>query len=481
MYKKQKHIHFIGIGGIGMSGIAEILCLQGHRISGCDTGTGSKILNHLEKIGCSLNHSHSVDHIETADILVYSSAITPTNPELLAALKKGIPVIPRGIMLAELMRTKYGIVIAGAHGKTTTTSMIAHVLIEAHLDPTVIVGGILKNLSSHIKLGKSSWMIAESDESDRSFLYLNPTIAVVTNIDNEHLDTYKTLDGVKQAFKHFLERLPFYGKAILCGDDENIQSILPLPHIPIIKYGLHSDADIQGTIISLRKDGAEFEVRAAKNLLKDHLLPEEASCHDDRVTLGTINLHLLGKHNVLNALAAISLCIELDIPFAAIKKALESFQGIERRFEYKGAARGADIFDDYGHHPTEIYHTLLIAQQRANKRLHVIFQPHRFSRLSQLWDDFVQLFTSFDIDTLYITDIYAASEQPVENITSKRLAHEIEQHLAQYHKTTKVIYTPSTSRLAQDVYQTLAPGDLVITLGAGKINKIGEEIVEHGR
>ena len=295
MYKKNKHIHFIGIGGIGMSGIAEILQLQGYTVSGCDKQKVSKILKHLKSIGCLIYHKHNKKHINNVDVLVYSSAINKNNEEILAAIQKGIPVIPRAIMLAELMRTKYGIAVAGSHGKTTTTSMLSHILIEAKLDPTVIVGGIVKNLSTNAKLGLGQLLIAEADESDKSLLYLNPTFTVVTNIDSEHLDTYKNLEDVKDTFKNFLSRLPFYGKAILCIDDPNIKSILPLPHIRTIKYGLNNNADIKGKILELKNDKSIFDVYLQNKKHK----------------LGTIILNIPGKHNILNALATISLSLEL--------------------------------------------------------------------------------------------------------------------------------------------------------------------------
>ena len=466
MYKKNKHIHFIGIGGIGMSGIAQVLKQQGHIISGCDISKESNILDHLKSIGCPIHHEHSKAHIHDADVLVYSSAISHTNPEIQAALKKGIPVIPRAIMLAELMRMKYGIAISGAHGKTTTTSIISHILIEAKLDPTVVIGGVLKNISTHAQLGSGSLLVAEADESDRSLLYLNPCLAIVTSIDAEHLDTYDDIDDIKDTFKTFLARLPFYGKAFVCIDNPNIRSILPLTHIQVIKYGLHEDADIMGNIIELNKTNSVF------NVYEKIKKTETSFTHK---LLGSITLNMPGEHNVLNALASIALSLELDVSFKRIQKSLKNFKGIERRFEFKGSYKGADIFDDYGHHPTEIQKTLLIAQKHVQKKLYVIFQPHRFSRTKKLWNDFVDTFSYSSINTLYLTDIYPASEKPINGITSKKLACDIQ------HKNPNitVCYFSSYDKITQNVKNVLNNGDLLITIGAGKVNKIGEALVQN--
>ena len=467
MYKKNKHIHFMGIGGIGMSGIAQVLKQQGYKVSGCDTSENTNILEYLKLIGCPIYNEHNEKHILDADVLVYSSAINQKNPEIQAAIKKGVPVIPRAIMLAELMRMKHGIAIAGAHGKTTTTSIISHILIEAQLDPTVIIGGVLKNISAHAKLGTGSLLIAEADESDRSLLYLNPSIAVVTTIDAEHLDTYKDIEDIKETFKNFLARLPFYGKAFVCIDDPNIRSILPLTHIKVVKYGLNNDADIMGNIIELNKTNSIFNVYEK--------VKSEATKHGHTYKLlGTITLNMPGEHNVLNALASIALSRDLEISFKIVQNALKSFKGIERGFEFKGAYKGADIFDDYGHHPTEIQKTLLVAQKRVQKKLHVIFQPHRFTRTEKLWNDFVDTFSYSSIDTLYITDIYPASEKPIEGITSKKLAN----HIQNKNTKLKVLYFKTYDEITQHVKSHIQKGDLLITLGAGKVNAIGESLVE---
>ena len=488
MYKKHKHIHFMGIGGIGMSGIAEILKLQGYAISGCDTCSNTQIITHLKEIGCKIYNEHNQDHIKNADVLVYSSIIKKENPEVIKALKKGIPIIPRAIMLAELMRTKYGIAVSGSHGKTTTTSIISHILIEANLDPTVVIGGILKNISSNAKLGEGNLLIAEADESDRSLLYLNPSFAVVTNIDVEHLDIYKNLNDIKQTFKNFLARLPFYGKAFLCTDDTNIKNILPLPHISTVKYGLNNKANIFGEIINLKKAESIFDVYVDKHSayyqeltktqnkkIKKFLLKKENDSNQDKIKLGRVNLNIPGEHNVTNSLAAIALCLELEVPFKKIKKALKTFKGIERRFEFKGTFKKVDIFDDYGHHPTEIKNTLAIAGKRAKNNLHVIFQPHKFSRTQKLWDKFVTTFSKDKrIKTLCITDIYPASEKPIPGINSKNLVLAIKSK----NPTFKVFYYQSYEEIIKKIPNDLEKEDLLITIGAGKINQVGEALVK---
>lgn len=465
MYKKREHLHFMGIGGIGMSGIAEILKLQGYTISGCDESATSKTIEHLKEIGCTIFHHHDPAHLESADVLVYSSAINQKNVEMQAALEKGIPVIARAIMLAELMRSKYSIAVSGAHGKTTTTSLISHILMEAGKKPTIVIGGILKSIGLNAQLGKGDLLIAEADESDRSLLYLNPTMAVVTNIDTEHLDIYKNIDDIKQTFKDFLGRLPFYGKAFLCIDDPHVQSILPLHHISTVKYGLSTKADVMADIIELTGTSSTFDVYSS--------VSKKKAPGSGKKLLGRVTLNIPGEHNVLNALAAISLCLELELSFKKIAQALESFRGVERRFEFKGTYKGAEIFDDYGHHPTEIQKTLLVAQRRKSNNLHVVFQPHRFSRTERLWDDFVNVFGNHEITTLYVADIYPASEDPIPMITSERLVEAIKlknPHLC-------VVYGKSYDEITQIVQQELKQGDLLLTIGAGKVNQVGESLL----
>lgn len=466
MYKQREHLHFMGIGGIGMSGIAEILKLQGYTVSGCDNGTNGKIIQHLKDIGCTIYDCHEKEHIHQADVLVYSSAVDQKNPEVIAALEKGIPVIPRAIMLAELMRTKYSVAVSGAHGKTTTTSMIAHILIEAQKNPTVIIGGVLKNIGANAQLGDGNLLIAEADESDRSLLYLNPSMAIVTNIDAEHLDTYADIDDIKQTFKNFLGRLPFYGKAFLCIDDPHVRSILPLPHISTVKYGFSTKANIIGDIVELAKSQSVFDVYQ-KNMKEGQGIQK----------FGRVTLNMPGEHNVLNALAAISMSLELDVAFEQIASALQNFNGVERRFEFKGMFKGAEIFDDYGHHPTEIKNTLGLAQRRKQRKLHVIFQPHRYSRTEKLWDDFVTIFAQqnkgYKVDSLYITDIYPASESPIPGITSHHLIEAIKMK----NPELKACYIKSYEEASLSIQNAIQEGDLLITIGAGKVNKIGELLV----
>lgn len=469
MYKKREHIHFMGIGGIGMSGIAEILKLQGYSVSGCDLTSMSKTIEHLQKIGCQVYCEHSRCHVKDADVLVYSSAVDKQHPEILTALEKGIPVIPRAIMLAELMRTKFSVAVSGTHGKTTTTSLISHIMIEAGVQPTVIIGGVLKSIGNNVQLGRGSFLIAEADESDKSLLYLHPTMAVVTNIDNDHLDTYKDINDIKNTFKDFLVRMPFYGKAFLCIDDSNIQSILPLQHINVVKYGFSESADLMGEIVRIEQTQTDF------NVYKNQVNVSSGKCF--KSFLGSVTLNMPGQHNVLNALAATALCMEFDIPFESIVASLKSFKGVERRFEFKGIFRGADVFDDYGHHPTEIKNTLIVAQRRKNKRLHVVFQPHRFSRTQKCWNEFIEVLSGlnsqYKIDLLYITDIYPASEKPISGITSENLAKQIKEK----NPRLKVICMPTYEQITQIITQEIEEGDLVLTLGAGKVNKIAETLI----
>jgi len=469
MYKKREHIHFMGIGGIGMSGIAEILKLRGYTVSGCDAGQGGKTLDHLAHIGCIIYHGHDVAHVHNADVLVYSSAVKRSDVEVQAALAKSIPVIPRALMLGELMRTKYSVAVSGAHGKTTTTSLISHIMIEAERMPTVVVGGVLKNIANNAQIGNGEIFIAEADESDRSLLYLTPTMAVVTNIDAEHLDVYRDIEDIKETFKMFLARLPFYGKACVCIDDEHVRAILPLSHVPTVRYGLGDDADLQGCNVVLEPTQSTFDVY--RNTLKPGTL--------ERVKqwMGSIKLSIPGEHNVRNALAAICIALEFEVPFETIAQALASFKGVERRFEYKGMCQGTEIFDDYGHHPTEIRTTLRVAQKRAKNNLHVIFQPHRFSRTQKLWDDFVQTFAAvpadeYTIKTLLITDIYPASEVPIDGITAERLVAAIQA----VNPGLAVQYIPSYQGLADVARQALQDGDLLLTIGAGKVNVVAEAL-----
>lgn len=455
MYHKKAHIHFVGIGGIGMSGIATILTLQGYTISGCDLDTHQSSIKNLEQLGCAIYHGNNTPACgdKSIDILVYSSAVSAGNEEIIRAQQRHIPTIPRALMLAELMRTKYSIAIAGSHGKTTTTSLVSHILIEAKMDPTVIIGGHLTSISSNARFGNGDFLVAEADESDRSLLNLQATLALITNIDLEHLETYKNIDDITQTFRQFLNNLPFYGKAFLCTDDPLIHSLLPIPHIKTVTYSLDADSNFY-----------------AKNI---QLLPTKTvfDAYHDATYLGSITMNLLGRHNVLNTLGALALCSDLHIPFKVIQKAITSFNGVERRFTFRGTYKSTDIFDDYGHHPKEISCTLEVARRRTNNNLVVVFQPHRYSRTFFLWDSFVEAFAESSIKTLIITDIYAASEAPLEAINAQRLVHAIKKRKP----SLNVLYAPlekNFSTIIDYIDQSIEQNDLILLLGAGKINQI---------
>jgi len=463
MYRKKVHLHFVGIGGIGMSGIAKILRYQGYTISGCDIDLNQQSIVDLQSIGCSIYQGNNTpscnDH--SVDIVVYSSAIQALNAEILAAQARNIPTIPRAVMLAELMRTKYSVAIAGSHGKTTTTSLISHILIETKKDPTVIIGGHLKTISTNAQFGLGDFLAAEADESDKSLIHLQATLAVVTNISAEHLDVYKDVDDIKDTFKQFLNNLPFYGTAIVCIDNANVRSMLPLAHIKTIKYGLDTAADIQ-----------------AQNVL---LEPSSSTCtiFENQSQLGTVTIPMPGNHNVLNALAAIAVCLELEISFEAIKTALQTFKGVERRFSFNGTYKGAEIFNDYGHHPEEIKNTIEVARKRKNSagKLTVVFQPHRYSRTYALWDLFIDTLLQSPIDHLIITDIYAASESPIPEIT----AHNLVKAIAKRHPHFSVSYVPledKFSLLKRNIDALINTDDLVLFQGAGNVYKCAHFLTE---
>ncbi|MBA3752229.1 UDP-N-acetylmuramate--L-alanine ligase [Candidatus Dependentiae bacterium] len=463
MYKKG-HIHFIGIGGIGMSGIAKILKYQGYTISGCDTSLNQKSIQELLTYGCTIyegNNTHQCKDT-SIDILVYSSAIDPEDEEIKASQARGIPTIPRALMLAEIMRTKYSIAISGAHGKTTTTSLISHIFIDALLDPTVIIGGHLKNICTNAKWGAGEFLVAEADESDRSFLKLLPTHAVVTNIDLEHLETYKDIDDIKAAFTQFLSNIPFYGKAIVCLEDPHIRSLLPaLTHVKMIKYGLDNEADFFAQDIILEKDHSTFTV-----FRKNHPEP-----------LGVLTIPMPGIHNVLNALAALSASMEVGISFEKCAEALKTFKGIERRFSFQGVFKGAEVIDDYAHHPTEISTTLQVALKKNPQNLIVVWQPHRYIRTEKLWDVFIHLFSTSTIGHLIITDIYAAGEQPINSITSARFTQELQAKSPSY-PITYIPYEKNFTEIVTHLTTLASEGDLILLLGAGNINKIADFLKE---
>ena len=453
MYLKKYHIHFVGIGGIGMSGIAELLLNLGYKVSGSDIKK-SDITDRLESLGGAIFKEHAAEHIEGADVVVVSSAIDPDNPEVQAAGQSSIPVIPRAEMLAELMRLKYSIAIAGAHGKTSTTSIVASVLAEGGLDPTVVIGGKLKSIGSNAVLGQGDFIVAEADESDGSFLKFSPTIAVVTNIDKEHLDFYADLDAIKTVFLNFLDRIPFYGLAVLCLDNEPIQNLIPQLKKRYTTYGMSSQADFHIRDVSFGNQKSGFNIYH----------------HGEK--LGYINLNLPGIHNVYNATASIAVGVELDIAFDQIKSALETVEGVQRRLEIKGETNDVMVIDDYGHHPTEIKITLKTVEENwPDRRKVVVFQPHRYSRTQALFDEFSRAF--YQSDVLLVMPIYAASEKKIEDVSSQNLCEEIKAH---GHK--EVIYVDGFKAALSYLKQNLQPRDLLLTLGAGDVWKVGMEVLK---
>jgi len=453
MYLKKYHIHFIGIGGIGMSGIAELLLNLGYKVSGSDTSS-SDLTRRLENLGGILFKGHSEDQIHGADVVVTSSAIGLENPEIVAAKQASIPVIPRAEMLAELMRLKYSIAIAGAHGKTSTTSIIASVLDKGGLDPTVVIGGKLKSIGSNALLGEGDYIVAEADESDGSFLKMSPTIAVVTNIDREHLDYYRDLKHIKDVFLRFIDRIPFYGLAVLCLDDEPIQGVIPNIQKRFVTYGMSTQADFR-----------------AKNIIFEGL-KSRFSVYQLGKRLGDITLNLPGVHNVYNALASIAVGIELDISFDVIKSALQTVEGVQRRFEIKGERNGVVVIDDYGHHPAEIKITLeAVRESWPQKRIVAVFQPHRYSRAQALFDDFTRAF--YQSDVVVVLPIYSAGEEKIKGVTGRALFDGIRSH---GHRN--VAYMEGFEAAVLHLKEILTPGDVLLTLGAGDVWKLGEMVLE---
>jgi len=452
VYRRLKRIHFVGIGGTGMSGIAEVLLNLGYKVSGSDL-QANEATERLSRLGAEINIGHRKENVHGADVVVISTAIRPDNVEVKEARQLKIPVIPRAEMLAELMRMKYGIAVAGSHGKTTTTSMIALVLEAGGFDPTIVVGGRLNKIYSHGKLGTGDFMVAEADESDRSFLYLSPFIAVLTNIDYEHLDHYRNLDDLKKTFVDFANKVPFYCPVILCLDDPNLQDLIPKIERKIITYGFSAQADIFAR--SLRF--AAFESWA--NIFY-HNQP-----------LGELHLHVPGWHNILNAMAAIAVGLDLDIPVEAIFKALENYSGTGRRFELKKRINEIMIIEDYAHHPTEIKATLEAAKEGFHRRLVVIFQPHRYTRLFHLLKSFAMSFNQADV--LILTEVYPAGEDPIPGINGQALFEAIQEY---GHKN--VLYQPEMNRIPEIVSRLIEPKDMILVLGAGNISRIIPEIIQ---
>jgi UDP-N-acetylmuramate--alanine ligase len=471
MFAKIQRIHFVGIGGIGMSGIAEVLLNLGYKISGSDLKS-SAVTERLAVLGATIFEGHDAANVAGSDVVVTSSAVSSDNLEVVEARRLHVPVIPRAEMLAELMRLKYGIAIAGMHGKTTTTSMVAAVLAAGGLDPTVVVGGRVDALGSNARLGKSHYLVAEADESDRSFLKLSPILSVVTNIDREHMDCYRDMHDVRRTFLEFMERVPFYGMVVGCNDDPVLRRLLPRVHRRVTTYGTTPGSDFLITVaqVRARSVGANLGETRTGDTPVSHfrVLHKEEGREKD---LGEFTLHVPGIHNVLNATAAIAVGTALDIPADQIRSALDSFRGVDRRFQLRGKAAGVSVIDDYGHHPTEIRATLAAARQCGFRRLHVVFQPHRYTRTRDLMDEFTTAFA--DADSLFLLDIYPASEKPIEGVTAEALAQRITE---KGHRTA--LYMPSFQDAAAVVAAQAQPGDMILTLGAGSIAQLAPVILE---
>ena len=457
MFAKLQRIHFVGIGGIGMSGIAEVLLTLGYKVSGSDLKE-SQVTQRLASLGAIIFVGHRAENVTGSEAVVTSSAVTRDNPEVQAARALHIPVIPRAEMLAELMRLKYGIAIAGMHGKTTTTSMVAAVLAAGGLDPTVVVGGRVDAMGSNARLGKSQYLVAEADESDRSFLKLSPILSVVTNIDREHMDCYRDMDDVEQAFVDFMNRVPFYGAVIACLDDDRLRKLLPRLERRVITYGASEPADFRMRLLDCHSERTDDGPRSRFEVTNRSR------------KIGEFDLHVPGQHNVLNATAAVAAGVGLDIPMEKIAEALKQFRGVDRRFQLKGNIAGVSVVDDYGHHPTEIRATLAAARQCGFEKIHVIFQPHRYTRTRDLADEFA---TAFELaDTVQVLDVYAASEEPIAGVTGEDLADKIRAAGSEAEYVSSFADAVSrTASLARD-------GDLVLTLGAGNVYQIGPMVLE---
>ncbi len=454
MFRRIQHVHFVGIGGIGMSGIAEVLINLGFRVSGSDLKR-SNVTDRLQQMGVEFTQGHNAENIGDAHVVVRSTAVRDDNREIAEAQRRSIPVIPRAEMLAELMRLKpHTVAVAGSHGKTTTTSMVATVLGHAGLDPTIVVGGVVGAFGSNAHLGTSDLMVVEADESDRSFLMLTPTIAVVTNIDREHMDYYHDMDDVRACFKNFVNKVPFYGASVLCLDDPNVQAIIPHVERRRMTYGLSAQADISAHGIRYDQNfGSVYTVwRGAE-------------------AIGDITLRVPGLHNVYNSLAAIAVGFELEVPFTQIAEALGNFTGSGRRFQFKGEVGGVLVIDDYGHHPTEVRATLAAAKiGSGGRRIVVLFQPHRYTRTHDLMEEFARSFNN--ADTLFVTDIYAASEDPIEGVTAEALTGAIKRF---GHKDVR--YVGPLESAATMIRDHVKPGDLVVTLGAGTVSRVSDQLL----
>jgi UDP-N-acetylmuramate--alanine ligase len=465
MLGKTRRVHFVGVGGIGMSGIAELLANLGYAVSGSDAKR-SAVTDRLESLGVTVQAGHAAVNVGSADVVVYSSAVRPDNPEVAEATLRRIPVIPRAEMLAELMRLRFGIAVAGAHGKTSTTSMVALVLERAGLDPTAVIGGRLSAFGSNARLGRGEYMVAEADESDRSFLKLSPSIAVITNIDREHMDAYGSFADLQQAFIDFANKVPFYGAVVVCADDAELSAVIPKFHRRVIAYGInpqkgphHTVPVVFGSEVTLAGYGSrcvvqKYERRGGTTI----------------ETLGELRLSVPGRHSVLNALAAVAVGLELDVPYATIAAALAEFRGAERRFEKRGVVNDITVVDDYGHHPTEIAAVLSAARAANPQRIVVAFQPHRYTRTRDLMSEFGAALAA--ADEVVLTEIYAASEEPIPGVTIAALADSVNKK-----RSAPVYVVPKLDDMAARVADLARPGDLVITLGAGSIASLAGHLV----
>jgi UDP-N-acetylmuramate--alanine ligase len=449
MFKRIKHVHFVGIGGIGMSGIAEVLLNLGYKVTGSDV-RATAITERLEKFGATVYPRHAGENVKGAHVVVTSSAVRADNPEIEEAQRAKIPVIARAEMLAELARLKYSIAVAGTHGKTTTTSMIATILDRAGLDPTVVVGGLLNTIGSNARLGKGDFIVLEADESDRSFLLLSPTIAVVTNIEADHLDHYRDIEDIQTTFLSFINKVPFYGAAVLCIDDPAVQSLIPLIKRRIVSYGSAATADVCITSVNLEGLGSTFTLRFNGGSTQN------------------FKLDVPGMHNVLNATAAFTAARDMGVEPGVIASALESFRGVDRRFQIK-SRDGVTVIDDYAHHPTEIRATLSAAKCGNFGRIFAIFQPHRYTRTFHLFDDFARAFNLADV--ALVLDIYPAGENPIEGITTPAL---IEKLKSFGHKNA--IYAPNFEMIESYIIANAAPGDAIVVMGAGSVTKLSDTL-----
>lgn len=449
-FKKNNKIHFIGIGGIGMSGIAEILSSMGYQVSGSDINT-SVITDKLKTVGVEIYTNHQSENLKDASLVVYSSAIDQENPEIIFAKKNKIPIIKRAEMLSELMRLKFGIAIAGSHGKTTTTSLVATIFNEAMLDATHIIGGIVQNLGGHAKKGDGQYLIAEADESDGSFLLLNPIVSIITNIDNDHLDFYQTEENIVKAFSDFANKVPFYGRVILNAKDKNTNKLISNLKRPFIQISLCSSL----------KDKSEIEYSADKITYKPGETTYELFHFEKK--LGEVKTHLSGEHNVLNSLAAVALALEIGLSLEIINKGLDKFKGVSRRLETIYRNENFHVIDDYGHHPTEILATLKTLKNIYKKKICVVFEPHRYSRTKQLWNDFLNSFN--DADEVYISPIYAASEAAIPGITGEKLTQDLSK------KKKNVFYLKTWDQMSQLIEDKKNSEMIFLTMGAGSISK----------